>query len=113
MSTETIQVVVPAPVATPRGAAWAAAMVDWLLRLGRSGTTMSGPSDQAAQADGSTHRRMTPTLISVIGGSIWRALKRAGRRRAARELMARAAWHEPFDPGLARCLREAALFDTE
>jgi hypothetical protein len=69
--------------------------------------------DQAARVDGSTYRRMTPTVIEVIGRSIWRALKRAGRTRAARELMAQAARHEPFDPGLARRLREAALFDTE
>jgi len=79
MSTQTIRVVVPAPVARPRGARRAAALAVWLLRLGRS---------------------------------IWRTLERAGQRRAARELLAQAAWHEPFDPELARRLREASRFDS-
>jgi hypothetical protein len=79
MSTQTIRVVVPAPAASPRGARWAAALVVWLSRVGRS---------------------------------IWRALETAGQRRAARELRALAAWHEPFDPELARRLREASRFDT-
>jgi len=80
MSTQTIPVVVPAPVAHPRGVKWAAALALWLRRA---------------------------------GSSIWRTLERAGQRRAARELLARAAWHEPFDPELARRLREASQFDTD
>ena len=80
MSTQAIRVVVPAPVARPRGARWAAASAVWLSRVGRS---------------------------------IWRALERAGQQRAARELLARAAWHEPFDPELARRLREASRFETD
>jgi hypothetical protein len=74
---------------------------------------MSALSDHAGRADGSTYRRMTPTLIEVIGRSIWRALKRAGRRRAAHELLRLAAQHEPFDPALARLLREGSQFDTD
>jgi hypothetical protein len=70
--------------------------------------------DQVAPAaDSSTYRRLTPTLIEFIGRSIWRALERAGRRRAARELLALSARHEPFNPALARLLREASRFDPD
>ena len=73
---------------------------------------MSGWIDEIARADGCTHRHTTP-LIGGIGRSIWRALERAGHRRAARELMALAARHEPFDPELARRLRDAAMLNIE
>jgi ribosomal protein L15E len=60
----------------------------------------------------SPYKRQTPTLLQVVGRSIWRALEAAGQRRAARELHNLAQRWEPFDPALARQLREASLHDT-
>ena len=74
---------------------------------------MSAWIDQSAPAGGSTYRRTTPTLIRIIGRSIWRALEREGQRRAQRALRAAAARYEPFDPLLACRLREASLFDFD
>jgi hypothetical protein len=56
----------------------------------------------------SPYRRLTPTLLQVVGQSIWRALEAAGQRRAARELLQLAERWEPFDPALARQLRDAS-----
>jgi hypothetical protein len=67
---------------------------------------------QGSVALGSTYQRQTPTLLQAVGHSIWRALEAAGQRRAARELLDLAQRWEPFDPALARQLREASRYDT-
>ena len=74
---------------------------------------MSISIDQSALSEGSTYRRTTPTLIRIIGRSIWRALEREGQLRAQRALRAAAARYETSDPVLARQLREASLFDFD
>jgi hypothetical protein len=74
---------------------------------------MSPSIDQIKSAGGSTYRRATPTLIQIIGRSIWRALERHGQLRAQRALRAAAARYHTFDPVLARQLREASLFDFD
>lgn len=74
---------------------------------------MSASIDRRASAGGSPYRRTTPTLIQVIGRSIWRALEREGQLRAQRALRAAAARYELFDPALALQLREASQFDFD
>lgn len=58
------------------------------------------------------YRRQTPTVWQALGRSIWRALERAGQRRAARELHDMAQRWEHFNPALAQELRMAAKHDT-
>lgn len=59
-------------------------------------------------ADTPVYRRRTPTLLQVIGRSIWRSLEAVGHRRAARELDQLASRWTVFDPVLAHELREAS-----
>jgi hypothetical protein len=61
-----------------------------------------------AHAAGGAYRRHSPTLLQVIGSSIWRSLEAVGHRRAARELAQVANRWALFDPALAHDLREAA-----
>jgi hypothetical protein len=82
MTTRHIRLMVPPPVAVPRGVI--------LLEQGLS----------AAAATGRTLRG--------AWRSVRRALRQAGARRAARELTALAQRHEAFDAAVARALREAA-----
>jgi len=58
------------------------------------------------------YRRQTPTLLQLIGGSIWRALEAVGHRRAARELGQLANRWALFDPALAHSLRDASRSET-
>jgi hypothetical protein len=60
----------------------------------------------------SPYRRLTPTLFQAVGQSIWRALEAAGQRRAAHELRQLAERWEPFDPALARQLRDASRHNS-
>lgn len=57
---------------------------------------------------GGGYRRHAPTLLQVIGSSIWRSVKAVGHRRAARELAQVANRWALSDPTLAQDLREAA-----
>jgi len=82
MTTRHIRLMVPPPVAVPRGAI--------LL-------------EQALSAATSTARALRGAWRSVQ-----RTLKEAGARRAARELTALAQRHQAFDAALARALREGA-----
>jgi hypothetical protein len=63
-------------------------------------------------ADTPVYRRHTPTLLQVIGRSIWRSLEAVGHRRAARELDQLASRWTVYDPALARELREASRNET-
>jgi hypothetical protein len=54
----------------------------------------------------------TLSWLQGVGRSIWSALEATGRRRAARELSALAERWEPFDPALARQMREAGGHDA-
>jgi hypothetical protein len=79
----------------------------------RQEQAMSTSIEQGVSAGGSTYRRRTPTLIRIIGRSIWRALEREGQLRAQRALRAAAARYETSDPALALQLREASQFDFD
>jgi hypothetical protein len=72
---------------------------------------MSALGQQTA-ALATTYRRQTPTLLQIVGQSIWDALEAAGRRRASRELQQLAQRWESFDPALAQQFREASRHDT-
>jgi hypothetical protein len=67
---------------------------------------------QSPDAPQSPYKRQTPTLLQVVGQSIWRALEASGQRRAAQELRQLAERLEPFDPALAQQLREASRHNT-
>jgi hypothetical protein len=64
------------------------------------------------QADTPVYRRHSPTLLQVVGRSIWRSLEAVGHRRAARELDQLANRWSVFDPALAHELREAGRSET-
>jgi len=64
------------------------------------------------RADTPVYRRLTPTLLQAIGGSIWRALEAVGHRRAARELDQLASRWAVFDPALSQSLRDASCSET-
>ena len=61
---------------------------------------------------GSPYKRRTPTLLRVIGQSIWRALEAVGQRRAAPELQRLAQHWASIDPAIAKQFRDASRFDT-
>jgi hypothetical protein len=82
MTTRHIRLMVPPPVAVPRGAI--------LLEQGLN----------AAAA--------TARALRGAWRSVQRTLRQAGARRAARELTALAQRHEAFDAAVARALRESA-----
>jgi hypothetical protein len=69
----------------------------------------SGPQ---AAATASPYKRLSPTLLQVIGRSVWAALEHAGQRRAAHELRSLADRWEPFDPALAQQFRAASRHDS-
>jgi hypothetical protein len=82
MTTRHVRLMVPAPVAVPRGAI--------LLELGLSAAAAAARALRGAWR------------------SVQRTLHAAGARRAARELTALAQRHQAFDAAMARALREAA-----
>lgn len=96
MSMQEAVVMVPRPVAAPRGARWAGraagAVASWF---------------EAIRA-----RRATPGEPSRAGQAIWNALKRLGQRRAAQEIEQLARHYEPFDPARARALRALLISET-
>ena len=124
---------VPAPVAVPRGALWAADAVvaahRFVLRLvkarpadaatGETGceTTRQATSQTTGQAASKpdvvpgTYRRRTPTLFAIARHNVWRALAAHGHRRAAAELRLQAQRWQSIDPAVAKQLREAAEFN--
>jgi hypothetical protein len=59
-----------------------------------------------------TYTRQTPSLLRIVGQSIWDTLEAAGRRRATRELRQLAQRWESLDPELAQQFREASRYDT-
>jgi hypothetical protein len=95
MSTEQLQVMVPARIVAPRGARWAA---QWVLRLAQRGDAASAPSP---------YKRQTPTLLQALGQTIWQALEGIGQRRAARELRNVAQRWDSIDPAIAQQLHDA------
>jgi hypothetical protein len=50
--------------------------------------------------------------LHAFGRSLWQGLEAIGQRRAANELRAMADRWQPFEPELARRLRDASEFDT-
>ena len=47
---------------------------------------MNAFAHTVGHADTPVYRRRTPTLLQVIGRTVWRSLEAVGHRRAAREL---------------------------
>lgn len=71
------------------------------------GAMMAAPSDAAAARD-SSGDAPAPSLAARVGRALWRALERAGARRARSELLGLACQHEASRPEFAARLREAA-----
>ena len=73
---------------------------------------MNAFAHTVGHADTPVYRRRTPTLLQVIGRTVWRSLEAVGHRRAARELDQLANRWTVFDPALAHDLREASRSET-
>jgi hypothetical protein len=109
MSVQQIRLMVPRPVAVPRGALWAA---QWVASVGRLlGRRQTRPAP-------SSYQRRTPTLLDVAGQSmgralsgagrlVWCALEGAGQRRAAHELRGMAERWQSIDPAMAQQMHDA------
>lgn len=98
MATHQHLITVPAPVAMPRGATWAADAAHAIVKAWRGARQRATPLP---------YRRVTPTLLEVIGRSIWRALHGMGQRRAERELKRLEERWQSIEPAVARSLYEA------
>ena len=93
MSSHDALVMVPRAVAVPRGAEWAA---DPAARTIKAWRAWFGPEHKARQ----------------FGTAVLRALERVGERRASFELERLARYYDPFDPAMARLLREPLRNDA-